>query len=64
MSKQQTSTSLFSRFFACERGSTALEYGLIMALIFLVILGAMTKFSENATSKFTEASDAIANAGD
>ncbi|MCF6292062.1 MAG: hypothetical protein L3J04_01570 [Robiginitomaculum sp.] len=51
------------RFVKCERGSTALEYGLIMALVFLVILAAVTQFSVVATSKLDLANEAITNAG-
>ncbi|VAW00836.1 hypothetical protein MNBD_ALPHA06-2002 [hydrothermal vent metagenome] len=52
-----------SRFLVCEKGATAIEYGLIMALVFLVILGAVTNFSQVATDKMQTASDAIADAG-
>jgi pilus assembly protein Flp/PilA len=51
------------RFSKCDRGSTALEYGLIMALVFLVILAAVTQFSNVATSKMDIANEAITNAG-
>jgi len=53
---------IIKQFFACERGSTTLEYGLIMALVFLVILGAITLFSEVATSKMQAANEAITGA--
>jgi len=33
------------RFVCDENGSTAIEYGLIVALIFLAILGAVNNFS-------------------
>ncbi|MBL4617578.1 MAG: hypothetical protein JKY46_07755 [Robiginitomaculum sp.] len=51
------------QFAKCDRGSTALEYGLIMALVFLVILAAVTQFANVATSKMDIANDAITNAG-
>ncbi|PHR59638.1 MAG: Flp family type IVb pilin [Robiginitomaculum sp.] len=54
---------MFSQFLACERGHTAIEYGLILALIFLVIVGAFTHFSEVATEKLLLANDAIVGAG-
>jgi len=37
--------SLARRFAGDESGSTAIEYGLIVALIFLAILGAVNNFS-------------------
>ncbi|MFT4955189.1 MAG: pilus assembly protein Flp/PilA [Brevundimonas sp.] len=45
-----------------ERGATAIEYGLIAALVFLVILGAVTLFSENATNVLIGAANAISGA--
>lgn len=55
--------SFLTRFAACERGQTAIEYALIMALIFLVIVSAMTTFAKNATEKMKMANEAIVNAG-
>jgi pilus assembly protein Flp/PilA len=63
MRPEKPSESLLQRFVSCESGHTAIEYGLIMALIFLVIVGAVTHFSEAATSKMQAANDAIAAAG-
>ncbi len=51
------------RFWADDRGATTIEYGLIIALIFLAILGAVTLFADNATTKFKDATTAIAGAG-
>ncbi|MFN3537502.1 MAG: Flp family type IVb pilin [Brevundimonas sp.] len=50
------------RFGADTRGATAIEYGLIAALIFLVIIGAVTLFGENATGVFIGAANAISGA--
>ena len=44
-------------FLADERGATAVEYGLIVAGIFLAILSAVNLFAGNATNMF----DNIAN---
>ena len=52
-----------TRFSRDESGATALEYGLIIATIFLVILAAVQLFASNATTKFNDASDAIIAAG-
>lgn len=48
-----------SRFRSDERGATALEYGLIIALIFLVILSALTAFGATGSGIFNTAMDAI-----
>ena len=45
-----------------ERGATAIEYGLICALIFLVIIGAVTLFGESATNVFIGAANAVSGA--
>jgi pilus assembly protein Flp/PilA len=51
------------RFLTCflrdERGATAIEYGLIIALIFLVILSALTAFGATGSGVFNGAMDAI-----
>jgi pilus assembly protein Flp/PilA len=52
-----------TRFAKDESGATAIEYGLIIATIFLVILAAVTLFANNATNKFNEATQAIVEAG-
>jgi pilus assembly protein Flp/PilA len=41
------------RFFNDESGATAIEYGLIAALIAVVIIGAVTLLGSNLNSKFT-----------
>jgi len=51
--------SLIRRFLADERGATVIEYGLIVALIFLVIVTAVTLFSDRATAIFTHISTTI-----
>ena len=37
-----------------ERGATAVEYGLMVALIAVVIIAAVTTLGTNLNSKFTE----------
>ena len=49
--------STIDRFFKDESGATAIEYGLIAALIALVIIGGATKLGANLNTKF----GAIAN---
>ncbi|MGB3273005.1 MAG: Flp family type IVb pilin [Xanthobacteraceae bacterium] len=55
--------SLVSRFVKDESGATAIEYGLIAALIALVIIGAVTTLGTTLSSKFTQIKDGIAAAG-
>jgi pilus assembly protein Flp/PilA len=50
------------RFNRDERGATAIEYGLIIALIFLVILSALTAFGDTSTGIFNGAMNAIRTA--
>lgn len=52
-----------TRFAKDESGATAIEYGLIVATVFLVILASVTLFADRATSKFNDATDAIIAAG-
>ena len=53
---------LILRFLADERGATAVEYGLICALIFLVILSAVVAFSGAITDLFARATTALIGA--
>jgi pilus assembly protein Flp/PilA len=45
---------LFTRFAKDESGATAIEYGLIAALISVVIIGVLSTIGTNLTSKFNE----------
>ncbi|MDQ0472417.1 Flp family type IVb pilin [Labrys wisconsinensis] len=45
--------TLFARFVKDESGATAIEYGLIAALIAVVAIGAMTLVGTNLTNKFS-----------
>ena len=51
-----------SRFRRDESGATAIEYGMILALMFLVILGALQAFGGTGSSIFNNAMDAIRGA--
>ncbi len=46
-------------FLRDRSGATAIEYGLIVSLIFLAILGSVTAFSTNATTVINTAAQAI-----
>jgi pilus assembly protein Flp/PilA len=43
---------MFKKFLANEDGATAIEYGLIAALISVVIIGALTSVGSNLNAKF------------
>jgi pilus assembly protein Flp/PilA len=45
-----------------DRGATAVEYGLMVALIAAVIITAVTALGTNIAAKFTTVATAIANA--
>ncbi|HVE04564.1 MAG TPA: Flp family type IVb pilin [Rhizomicrobium sp.] len=47
---------LFSRFMHDESGATAIEYGLIAALIAVVIIGAVTAVGTKLSTTFTTVS--------
>ncbi len=51
------------RFLKGEEGVTAIEYGLIAALIAVVIIGAVTTLGTSLSEKFTAISTAITGAG-
>ena len=53
-------TTLICRFRKDERGATSIEYGLIAALIFVVIVGAITAVSGKTTIMFNKISTVVA----
>ena len=53
---------MFARFLKDESGATAIEYGLIAALIAVAIIGGVSALGTNASETFTKVSDEIANA--
>ncbi len=55
-------SSLIRRFLTDESGATAIEYGLIAALIFLVIVSAVGLFASRATAMFEYIATTIAAA--
>jgi pilus assembly protein Flp/PilA len=54
--------SALRAFLRDTAGATAVEYGLIVTLIFLTIIGALTSFGHNATNVINTASNAIGGA--
>lgn len=49
----------FLKLIRDERGATAIEYGLIAALIAVAAIGAMTGVGEKLNTTFTNVSDAL-----
>ena len=47
------------RFFANEDGATAIEYGLIAALIAVVVIGAVTAVGTQLSTTFTNVSTSV-----
>jgi pilus assembly protein Flp/PilA len=52
-------SKLISRFVRDESGATAIEYGLIAALIAVVIITALTSIGTNLNAKFTSVATAL-----
>ncbi len=48
-------------FFRDERGATAIEYGLIVGLIFLAIIGAVRQYADNTEDMYSAISSAVVN---
>ncbi len=47
------------RFFKDEEGASAVEYALLVALIAVVIIGAVTTLGQNVSTKLSTAASAI-----
>ena len=51
--------AMLKNFATNEDGATAIEYGLIAALISVVIIGALTAVGSNLNAKFTSVATAL-----
>ncbi len=51
--------TLFSRFAKDESGATAIEYGLIAALVAVVIIGALQVLGTNLSATFARVSGSL-----
>jgi pilus assembly protein Flp/PilA len=51
--------NLVSRFVANESGVTAIEYGLIAALIAVIIIGAVAAVGSNLSTTFTSVASSL-----
>lgn len=63
MTRAYSLDRFLTRFAKDESGATAVEYGILLASMFLVILAALTLLSNNFGIKFNDMSDAIVSAG-
>jgi pilus assembly protein Flp/PilA len=54
--------NIFSRFVKCESGATAIEYGLIAALIGVTIITAATTLGSNLSTTFNTVGTSVGNA--
>lgn len=52
-------TDLARRFYRCESAATAIEYGLIAALIAVVVITALTNIGTGLRTKFTSVATAL-----
>ena len=50
---------IFNRFAKDESGATAIEYGLIAALISVVIIGVLSTIGTSLSNKFQEIADQL-----
>lgn len=50
---------MFIRFLKDTSGATAIEYGLIAALIAVVVIGAVTTLGTNLSNKFNNIANSI-----
>jgi pilus assembly protein Flp/PilA len=55
--------NLFSRFVRDESGATAIEYGLIAALIAVVIITGLTAVGTQLSAKFASVATSVGAAG-
>lgn len=51
-----------TRFFTCENGSTMIEYGLIVGLVFLAIVAALKNYSASTGDLYSQIQSAMASA--
>ena len=52
-------TAMFKKFIGNQDGATAIEYGLIAALIAVVIIGALTTVGSNLNTDFTSVASSL-----
>ncbi len=52
----------FGKLFSCDKGATALEYGLIAALIVVASMGALSAMSSTVITNFNDTSSKVTGA--
>ncbi|WP_422058323.1 Flp family type IVb pilin [Sphingomonas sp.] len=52
---------LLTRLSRCNRGATAVEYGFVLALIVLVLIGALTEMAGGTTDMWNNVSNKVQN---
>jgi pilus assembly protein Flp/PilA len=55
--------TVFSKLMRDESGATAIEYGLIAALVSVVIIGVLTTVGQDLLAVFTSVATGLSNAG-
>ena len=60
----RTMTKLFAKLRQSEQGATAIEYGLIAALVAVAAIGGMGAVGTQLNTKYTEVSTTLDTAGD
>jgi pilus assembly protein Flp/PilA len=59
----ERSMSMFRRFVKDDSGATAIEYGLIAALVSVAIIAALTTLGDNLSATFDSVSEQLSGAG-
>ncbi len=54
---------MLKKFIRDEQGATAIEYGLIAALVSVAIIGILTTLGDNLTATFQTVSDELGGGG-
>jgi pilus assembly protein Flp/PilA len=60
---EDTMVAAMKRFWSDESGATAVEYGLMVALIAVVIITAVALLGTNLSNKFNSVAASVGNAG-
>jgi pilus assembly protein Flp/PilA len=58
----QVPSSFSRRLLRCHRGATAVEYGLIMAVVILTMMSALIALADTTTGMWNNVSTAVQNA--
>jgi len=55
-------SEFFRKIFSCKKGATAIEYGLVVALIVVVSMGALKAMSSTVVLNFNNTSARVSSA--